>query len=285
MPRILPRDVPNTSAQGPGVARNSAEGAVSNVTAKNGSTVRGKEALMPADLLGDVAHTSSPMPAPRFSMLPLSIAGHVSVAVVLLLIPLAAEVDLPTPMPRTVADYMAARPVPAPSPPPRAARPGARHAAGAPVAAPMAITTPSDEPDVPAAPTGLAVEGGLGSGSGFRAALGEPVAVEAPTPMALPLPPPAPVRPGGVIREPRKIFDVAPVYPALARSGGVEGVVILEAVINVRGEVERLRVLRSVPLLDASAIAAVQRWRYTPTLLNGSPVPVLITVTVRFALR
>ncbi len=64
-----------------------------------------------------------------------------------------------------------------------------------------------------------------------------------------------------------------------------KGVVILEAVINVRGEVERLRVLRSEPLLDRAAIDAVQRWRYTPTLLNGSPVPVLVTVTVRFALR
>jgi len=69
------------------------------------------------------------------------------------------------------------------------------------------------------------------------------------------------------------------------RCAAASRVVVLEAVINTRGEVERLRVLRSVPLLDGAAIDAVERWRYTPTLLNGIPVPVLITVTVRFALR
>jgi len=44
-------------------------------------------------------------------------------------------------------------------------------------------------------------------------------------------------------------------------------------------------VLRSVPLLDAAAIEAVRQWRYTPTLLNGVPVPVVMTVTVRFSLQ
>ena len=44
------------------------------------------------------------------------------------------------------------------------------------------------------------------------------------------------------------------------------------------------RVLRSVPLLDAAALAALKQWRYTPTLLNGSPVRVLMTVTFRFSL-
>ncbi|MBM3782471.1 MAG: TonB family protein [Acidobacteria bacterium] len=43
--------------------------------------------------------------------------------------------------------------------------------------------------------------------------------------------------------------------------------------------------LRSVPLLDAAAIEAVRQWRYTPTLLNGVPVPVVMTVTVRFSLQ
>ena len=41
-------------------------------------------------------------------------------------------------------------------------------------------------------------------------------------------------------------------------------------------------VLRSVPLLDDAAIAAVLQWQYTPTLLNGVPVPVIMTVTVNF---
>jgi protein TonB len=49
--------------------------------------------------------------------------------------------------------------------------------------------------------------------------------------------------------------------------------------------VQDVRVLRSIPLLDAAATEAVRQWQYTPTLLNGVPVPVIMTVTVNFTLR
>jgi protein TonB len=65
----------------------------------------------------------------------------------------------------------------------------------------------------------------------------------------------------------------------------VQGVVILEAVINERGTIERVKVLKSVSLLDAAAIAAVKEWRYTPTLLNGVPISVLMTITMNFTLQ
>jgi protein TonB len=64
----------------------------------------------------------------------------------------------------------------------------------------------------------------------------------------------------------------------------VEGVVILEAVLDENGNVKSVRVLTSKPLLDDAAIRAVRQWRYTPTLLNGIPVPVLMTITVNFQL-
>jgi len=64
----------------------------------------------------------------------------------------------------------------------------------------------------------------------------------------------------------------------------VQGFVILEAVISEDGAVRSLRVLRSQPLLDAAAVEAVRQWRFTPTLLNGQPVPVVMTVTVNFRL-
>ena len=89
--------------------------------------------------------------------------------------------------------------------------------------------------------------------------------------------------PGG--REPKRIVDVPPVYPAIALAARKEGVVILEAMLDETGHVAQLKVLRSEPLLDAAALEAVKRWRYTPTLLNNVPVPVLLTVTVRFSLR
>ena len=57
------------------------------------------------------------------------------------------------------------------------------------------------------------------------------------------------------------------------------------ATIGPDGRVQDVRVLRSIPLLDAAAIEAVKQWQYTPTLLNGVPVPVIMTVTVNFTLR
>ena len=99
-----------------------------------------------------------------------------------------------------------------------------------------------------------------------------------------PPPPPAPVRVGGNIKPPVRTKNVPPTYPPIAQSARVQGVVIIEATIGPSGKVTDARVLRSVPLLDAAALDAVKQWEYTPTLLNGVPVPVIMTVTVQFAL-
>lgn len=92
------------------------------------------------------------------------------------------------------------------------------------------------------------------------------------------------VRVGGEIREPRKVKDVAPVYPDIAKSGRIQGVVILECVISPEGKVTSVRVLRGIPVLDEAAMKAVRQWEYTPTILYGQPVPVIMTVTVNFRL-
>ena len=92
----------------------------------------------------------------------------------------------------------------------------------------------------------------------------------------------APVRVGGNIRAPKKIKDVKPVYPAIAQSARVAGAVTIEATIGPDGKVIDAKVVRSIPLLDQAALDAVRQWQYTPTLLNGVPVPVLVTVTINF---
>jgi len=92
----------------------------------------------------------------------------------------------------------------------------------------------------------------------------------------------APVRVGGQIKAPTKIKDVKPVYPAIAQSARVAGVVTIEATIGFDGKVVDAKVVRSSPLLDQAALDAVRQWEYTPTLLNGVPVSVLVTVTVNF---
>ena len=93
-----------------------------------------------------------------------------------------------------------------------------------------------------------------------------------------------PIRIGGTIAVPTKVRDVRPDYPAEARAANVSGVVIVEAVIDANGAVADARVLRSIPLLDEPALAAVRQWQYTPTLLNGVPHPVIMTVTINFQL-
>jgi protein TonB len=61
--------------------------------------------------------------------------------------------------------------------------------------------------------------------------------------------------------------------------------VILEATISPQGRVADVKVLRGIPLLDNAAVNAVREWTYSPTLLNGVPVAVVMTVTVNFHLE
>jgi protein TonB len=76
--------------------------------------------------------------------------------------------------------------------------------------------------------------------------------------------------------------DVAPVYPALAQSARLSGDVVIEMTIDDEGKVADARVVKSVPLLDQAALDAVNQWEYQPSLLNGVPTAVVMTVTVRF---
>jgi protein TonB len=109
--------------------------------------------------------------------------------------------------------------------------------------------------------------------------------VEPPPPPAPAPPPPAgPLRVGGDLRPPALVHRVPPVYPVLAQNANVQGVVVLEATVGRDGEVEDVRLLNSIPLLNAAAIDAVRQWRYAPLLVNGQPVPFILTVTVTFRL-
>jgi protein TonB len=77
---------------------------------------------------------------------------------------------------------------------------------------------------------------------------------------------------------------VEPEYPALAAAAQVQGTVILEALVSAEGCVESIKVLRSVHrLLDKAAMDALMQWQYSPLVLNGKPVPFVLTVTIRFS--
>ena len=157
----------------------------------------------------------------------------------------------------------------------------------------------SETPAAPApieAPSGIAPETGretLSSGTLDRVTALEHDAgsvdgigiAETPAPA-----PPEPAREGPQrlhqgIQAPRKIVDVAPRYPALARDSHVEGTVILDVIIDQTGVVTSTRVLKSVTLLDQAAVEAVRQWKFTPARLNGEAIPIVMTVTVSFRLQ
>jgi protein TonB len=77
---------------------------------------------------------------------------------------------------------------------------------------------------------------------------------------------------------------VLPVYPEIARAARVQGNVVLDCTISREGRVVDVKVLSGHVLLQPAAVEAVRQWLYRPTLLNGVPVPVVMTVTVRFTL-
>jgi protein TonB len=126
-----------------------------------------------------------------------------------------------------------------------------------------------------------AVVGGISSS--FSGAAGGVAGMAPPPP---PPPPPAPIRVGGLVKEPKPVKHPNPVYPKIAQAAKVQGMVILEATITKEGDVKDVKVLRPQPMgMTEAAIEAVKQWKYTPPLLNGVPVDVIMTITVNFALQ
>jgi protein TonB len=220
----------------------------------------------------------------RPSSLPLSIGLHVVALVAFVAVPLLTSQDLPEPTTAVRAFFVEpAAVVPPPPPPPPPARRVAPRSAVRPPEPSSAFAAPVEVPEEIRPEQGLdvgvaegmpgGVEGGIAGGvvGGIVGGLAEAAPRE-------------PVRVGGVVKPPTKLKNVDPEYPELARQARARGVVIIEALIGPDGRVREAKVLRSVPLLDAAALTAVRQWVYSPTLVGGVPVPVLMTITVNFNL-
>lgn len=236
----------------------------------------------------DIAEPSVRVGSRKAYVVPVSIAAHVVIVGLAFVVPLAFPGVLPSPAVVIEAVWFP-RDIPLPPEPVRPTSPttirprapetrGPSNPAAAPVQAPDAIgKEPERSADtVPREP---------GDVNGLDDARG--VIAEEPTP-APPTPAPVPEAPrriGGDIRPPAKLKHVNPDYPAIALATHTSGVVIVETTIGVDGRVVDARVLRSVPLLDDAALVAVRQWEFTSTLLNGTPVPVVMTVTVNFSLK
>ena len=105
-------------------------------------------------------------------------------------------------------------------------------------------------------------------------------------------PPAAPVeedeevlRVGGAVTRPEKISAPPPVYTETARRARLQGVVVLEVVIDRNGKVKEAHVLKGMAMgLDRAALEAVQKWKFKPATLEHRPVAVYYTLTVPFNL-
>lgn len=90
----------------------------------------------------------------------------------------------------------------------------------------------------------------------------------------------------GNLQPPRKIHHVNPVYPRIALLSRLQGEVKMRAIIDENGNVVDLTIISSpTPLLNQASLDAVKQWRYEPTYLNGTPVPIAMTVSVVFKLN
>jgi TonB family protein len=98
--------------------------------------------------------------------------------------------------------------------------------------------------------------------------------------------PPRRIRIGGNVQAMKLISETRPIYPEHLQQGGIEGTVLLEAVIAKDGSVISIRAVNTLvhPELVESALEAVKQWLYEPTLLNGVPIEVVTNVRVNFRL-
>jgi periplasmic protein TonB len=142
---------------------------------------------------------------------------------------------------------------------------------------------PTDDDGPPKIGWPVSTLGGPGPGNSIGVLDG--IGNSAPT--VLPTAPkPAPVAPIRVssISEGNLTRKVQPVYPPLARSARIQGVVVLQAVISKEGTIKNLKVLSGHPMLVTAAVDAVRQWHYRPYILNHDPVEVETQITVNFSL-
>ena len=95
----------------------------------------------------------------------------------------------------------------------------------------------------------------------------------------------APIYVDGNVKAPKKVHAPAPRYTQDARESRVQGVVIVQAIIDREGLVEDVKVLKGLPLgLDKAAVDAIRQWQFEPATLDGNPVAVYYNLTVNFRL-
>ena len=214
----------------------------------------------------------------------LSFGVQICIVIVLVLIPLIYTEALPT---KQLLTFLVAPPPPPPPPPPPAAAPVVKRAP--PEIVDNVLRTPTKIPekikkiveDEAPAPTNMSgVLGGMSGGAPGGVLGGILSAANAAPPRVAP----QRVKISQGVISGNLINKVTPVYPPIAKQAHITGDVILQAVISKQGTIEGLKVISGHPMLINNAVEAVKQWRYKPYILNGEPVEVDTTITVKFSM-
>ena len=223
-----------------------------------------------------------------------SLGAHAAVLFLLLLLPLYFSQGLD--MHRLNMTLLVAQmpPAAAPPPPPPAAVARVVHTTPktftpgkltAPAFIPKAVTNPNDAGPPEEALMGMAggVPGGIVGGQSGGVLGGVMNGVAAPVaPAAVSEGPNQPVRVGGNVKPPRLLSGPAPIYPILAKQSRIQGIVVVEAIIDEHGNVIEMHAISGHPLLIPAAMKAVSQRKYEPTILDGQATPVNLRVEVTF---
>lgn len=204
-----------------------------------------------------------------------SFLGQIVIIIIAILIPMIYYEALPQ---TQLTSFLVAPPPPPPPPPPPAAAPikvvkviPRLFDAGrlmAPKAVPKDIALIKEDELPPPASAVAGVVGGVPGGVPGGVVTEEPLRV------------------GGAVTRPEKVSGANPVYTEMARKARLTGIVIIEAIIDERGNVVNARILKGLPMgLDRAALDAVQNWRFKPATLQGRPVKVYYTLTVNFQVQ
>jgi periplasmic protein TonB len=223
-----------------------------------------------------------------------SLGAHVTILFVLILMPLYFSQGLNLQKLNMTLLVAPLPPAAAPPPPPPAAAPRVQRVIPktftpgkltAPSYVPRAVNTTPDA--APPAEALLGIPGGVPGGmpggqiggvlggamNGVAAPAAPVVAAEGPR---------GPVRVGGNVKPPRLISGPAPVYPILAKQSRIQGIVVIEAIIDEHGNVVQEKVISGHPLLVEAALKAVSQRKYEPTVLDGQATPVDLRVEITF---
>src|SRR5262245_48216057 len=228
-------------------------------------------------------------------LVPVSLALHAAFIAAIVVVPLLLEEEPPQTVATMRAFFVAppssALPPPPPPPPPAARALASRPEPSPPRQQPESFTAPPDSSRQVAAAEetfDAGVAGGVPGGVQGGSVEGVPGGVVGGVVGGLPdakTEAKQAVRVGGLIKEPKRLKHVDPVYSEMARKARVQGMVILEFTIDPTGHVGDVHVLRGLPMVEEAAVEAVRQWVYAPTLLDGVPIPVVMAVTLHFGLK